>query len=123
LAIRARAEGMTMTNKYHARKTTIDGITFDSKAEATRYAELKLLERAGEISSLVLQPEFELIPAYTKNGRKIRAVKYRADFMYTDRNGNTVIEDVKGVRTKEFALKKKIFEWKYQNLTITEVKR
>jgi len=112
-----------MTNKYHARKTTVDGITFDSRAEATRYTELKLLERAGEISSLVLQPEFELIPGYIKNGRKIRAVKYRADFQYTDRNGKTVIEDVKGVCTKEFLLKKKIFEWKYQNLTITEVKR
>lgn len=112
-----------MTNKYHARKTTIDGITFDSRAEAARYTELKLLERAGEITSLVLQPEFELIPGYTKNGRKVRSVKYIADFMYTDRNGKTVIEDVKGVRTKEFLLKKKIFEWKYQNLTITEVKR
>lgn len=110
-------------NKYHARKTVVDGITFDSRAEATRYTELKLLERAGEISSLVLQPVFELVPGYTKNGRKVRAVKYIADFMYTDRNGQTVIEDVKGVRTKEFALKKKIFEWKYKNLTITEVKR
>ncbi len=112
-----------MANKYHAQKTILDGITFDSRAEATRYTELRLLERAGEISSLVLQPEFELIPGYTKNGRKVRAVKYRADFQYTDRDGKTVIEDVKGVRTKEFAIKKKIFEWKYQNLTITEVKR
>lgn len=112
-----------MTNKFHAQKTAVNGITFDSRAEATRYTELRLLERAGEISSLVLQPEFELIPGYTKNGHKIRAVKYRADFMYTDRNGQTVIEDVKGVRTKEFLLKKKIFEWRYQNLTITEVKR
>lgn len=112
-----------MTNKYHARKTVVDGITFDSRAEATRYTELKLLERAGEITSLVLQPEFELIPGYTKNGKKVRSVKYRADFMYKDRNGQIVIEDVKGVRTKEFALKKKIFEWKYPDLTITEVKR
>ena len=110
-------------SKYFSRKTTIDGITFDSKAEAERYAELKLLERSGQIRGLALQPEFELIPGYTKNGHKIRAVKYRADFQYTDRNGQTVIEDVKGVRTKEFLLKKKIFEWKYQNLTITEVKR
>lgn len=112
-----------MLNKYHARKTVVDGITFDSRAEAARYTELKLLERAGEISSLVLQPEFELIPGYTKNGRKVRAVKYRADFQYTDLAGRTVIEDVKGVRTKEFAIKKKIFEWKYPEFTIMEVKR
>ena len=112
-----------MPTKYHAQKTVVDGITFDSRAEATRYWELKMLERAGEISSLVLQPEFELIPAYTKNGKKIRAVRYIADFMYKDGTGQTVIEDVKGVRTKEFALKKKIFEWKYPEMTITEVRR
>ena len=108
-------------NKYHAHKAELDGITFDSKAERDRYAQLKLLLRAGEISDLTLQPEFELIPSYRKNGRTVRAIKYRADFMYK-KNGETVIEDVKGVRTKEFVIKKKLMEWRYPELTITEVR-
>ena len=59
-------------NKYGARKTVIDGITFDSKREAIRYQELKLLERAGEIKDLELQPKYILQPKYCKNGKSIR---------------------------------------------------
>ncbi|MBN1114444.1 MAG: DUF1064 domain-containing protein, partial [Oligoflexia bacterium] len=60
-------------NKYKNVKTTVDGITFDSKKEADRYSELKLLERAGKIKDLILQPKFEIIPAYEKDGKKVRA--------------------------------------------------
>lgn len=72
-------------NKYHANKVVIDGITFDSQLEANRYCELKLLFKAGEISQLRLQPEFELIPAFRKNGKAYRKTVYRADFMYFDK--------------------------------------
>lgn len=101
-------------NKYNARKTKIDGITFDSKREASRYSELKLLEKAGEIKDLKLQVPFELQPKYRRrNGQIVRAIKYVADFVYTDtKTDEQVIEDVKGMRTEVYKLKKKLFEYK-----------
>ena len=108
--------------KYHAKKTVVDGIMFDSKKEAARYAELKLLERAGIISQLVLQPRFELQEGFRKNGKSYRKIEYVADFMYRDNKAEeTVIEDVKGVKTEVYKLKKKLFEAKYKNLTIKEI--
>ena len=101
--------------KYKNVKTTIDGITFDSKKEATHYAELKLLARSGLIQNLRLQVPFELIPK--QQGE--RAVKYIADFVY-DENGETVVEDVKGVRTDVYRLKKKLM-LKVHGLRIKEV--
>ena len=92
--------------KYHNRKTVIDGITFDSAKEARRYMELKLLERAGEISHLQRQVKFEVIP---KCGKE-RSSTYIADFVYQE-NGNTVVEDVKGVKTPEYILKRKLMNW------------
>ena len=107
-------------SKYNSRKTKIDGITFDSKREANRYLELKLLQRAGKIKDLQLQVPYELTPAYTnKSGKKIRASRYYADFVYIE-NGEQVIEDVKGVKTDLYKLKKKILETKY-GLEIKEV--
>ncbi len=94
--------------KYHAKKTELDGITFDSKKEANRYAELKLLERSGAIHNLQRQVRYELIPAQKKDGKTVeRACHYIADFVYED-NGKTVVEDVKGYRTKEYVLKRKL---------------
>lgn len=94
--------------KYHAKKTELDGITFDSKKEANRYAELKLLERSGAIHNLQRQVRYELIPAQKKNGKTVeRACHYIADFVYEE-NGKTVVEDVKGFRTKEYVLKRKL---------------
>lgn len=111
-------------SKYHALKTTIDGITFDSKAEAERYAELKLLERGKVITDLTLQPEFELIPAFRKNGKSYRKTTYRADFAYFDlEKGKYIIEDVKGVLTPVYKLKKKLFEYKYPQFEINEEHR
>lgn len=90
-------------NKYNAKKTIVDGITFDSKAEARRYGDLKILQMAGEISGLMLQREYPL----KVNG--IVVCKYRADFVYVDKSGhNTIVEDVKGVRTEVYKLKKKL---------------
>ncbi|HKM44760.1 MAG TPA: DUF1064 domain-containing protein [Dysgonamonadaceae bacterium] len=111
-------------HKYNAKKTVIDGITFDSKAEAKRYTELKLLERAGLISKLKLQPRYNLMPSYTNGkGQKIRAIDYIADFEYLDTETNrVVIEDVKGKKTAVYNIKKKLFEKRYKPQTIKEIK-
>lgn len=107
-------------SKYHSKTVEVQGIRFDSKKEANRYLELKLKERAGEIQNLELQPEFELQPKFRKNGVTFRAIKYRADFKYTD-HGKTVIEDVKGMKTDVYKIKRKLFEYCYPELTIKEV--
>jgi hypothetical protein len=107
-------------SKYHSKTIQVNGIRFDSKKEARRYEELKLLERAGEIQNLELQPEFELQPKFRKNGVTYRPIKYRADFKYTD-HGKIVIEDVKGMKTDVYKIKKKLFEYRYPDLTIKEV--
>ena len=95
-------------NKYRAVKVELDGHKFDSKKEAARYQELKLLETAGEISQLRLQPAYKLIiagiPICYDNGRQ---AVYRGDFEYV-RNGMIIIEDVKGVRTDVYKLKRAI---------------
>jgi len=78
--------------KYHARPTVEQGVRFDSEAEARRYRELRLLEYAGEITGLVMQPRYEL----TVNREKVG--EYVADFRYTEKD-QLVVEDVKGIRT------------------------
>ena len=99
--------------KYHAKKTGLDGLTFDSQKEARRYAELKLLERAGQIHSLRRQVKYELIPAQKIHGRTVeRACSYIADFVYEE-NGQTVVEDVKGFRTKDYLIKRKLMLERY----------
>lgn len=95
-------------SKYGAVKTVVDGITFASKREAARYTELKLLECGNVIRDLRLQPSFEIIPAIELDGKKQRPVRYLADFCYMDEEGRTVYEDVKGHRTKEYILKRKL---------------
>lgn len=99
-----------MKHKYGNRKVTLDGHTFDSKREASRYGELKLLERAGQITGLELQPRFELIPKQRRDDGKLeRACEYVADFRYTDAaTGQTVIEDAKGMRTRDYIMKRKL---------------
>lgn len=108
--------------KYHSKKVVVDGIRFDSKLEASRYCELKLLAKSGEIYGLTLQPEFELIPTFKKNGKTYRKTVYKSDFSYYDAHTNKqIIEDAKGFKTPVYALKKKLFEYVYQNLEIKEV--
>ena len=101
-------------NKYRNKKTIIDGIKFDSKKESTRYLELKLLEKAGSIKELELQKSFEIQPDFTLNNHKIRPIRYVADFYYYDNDKKQyVVEDTKGYRTKDYKLKKKMFEYRY----------
>ena len=110
-------------NKYFNKKVVVDGIKFDSKKEAKRYTELKLLKKAGLIKELELQKIFEIQPKYTNNkGENIRAVTYKADFFYYDNKKECyIVEDTKGYRTDVYKLKKKLFEYVYPNLTIEEV--
>jgi len=97
--------------KYRAVKTVVLGITFDSKAEAARYVELKALENKGKIKNLELQAEFELVPKQKlSTGKTERAVKYKADFIYELPDGKKVCEDVKGVKTKEYIIKRKLMK-------------
>lgn len=116
-------------SKYGSRKVAIDGITFDSKKEAARYQELKLLERAGEIHFLQLQVKFPLIPVQyenpnspTKSGRGKcleRECSYIADFVYY-KNEKTVVEDTKGFRTEAYKIKRKLMLERY-GIQIREV--
>jgi len=91
-------------HKYHARKTEVDGIVFDSKKEAERYRQLLLLQRAGEITGLQIQVPYVLIEK-SKYGKTI---KYIADFVYREKNGEQIVEDTKGVKTPVYRLKKRL---------------
>ena len=109
--------------KYGNRKTELDGITFDSKKEARRYAELKILEMAGEISDLELQMPFVLQPAFAHKGKKVQSIKYVADFVYIDNEGRKVVEDVKSPATRKdkvYQLKKKMMLYVH-NIEIKEI--
>lgn len=110
-------------NKYKAKKAVVDGIVFDSRKEAKRYTELKKLEEMGSIRDLSLQVQFELIPSFEividGKKRKRRAMRYICDFVY-EVNGTTIYEDVKGRKTDVYAIKKKLFEYRYHE-TIREV--
>lgn len=103
----------TKQNKYHNKKAIYDGIKFDSVKEKNRYIGLKQLERLGVIQNLQRQVKYELQPSFKLNGKTIRSITYIADFVYIQDN-KEIIEDVKGMRTKEYLLKKKMFEYKYQ---------
>lgn len=111
-------------NKYHNKKVSINGVTFDSKLEAKRYTELKLLEKNGIIKDLVLQPSYELIPTFKKDNKTYRKACYIADFSYYDNElGKVIVEDTKGFKTPVYELKRKLFEYTYKDLTIKEIKQ
>ena len=117
--------------KYGNKKTTVDGITFDSQKEAKRYKELSLMDRSGMISDLQMQVKYVLIPAQREpdtigkkgglhKGKLIeREVSYVADFVYQE-NGHTVVEDTKGFRTKDYLLKRKMMLY-FHGIKIREV--
>ena len=113
-----------MASKYHSKRViTSDGV-FDSKREYRRWCELKQKEQDGEIENLQRQVRIELIPAIyapdiigKRGGRKKgalleRKATYVADFVYME-NGEKVVEDVKGLRTKDYILKRKLLLWRY----------
>lgn len=108
-------------NKYGARKVTVDGITFDSAKEAKRWKELQLMERAGQIRDLRRQVPFELIPVQHGGIRNERPVTYIADFVYiwpaNADPAERIIEDVKGYRTPEYKIKRKLMKMKGYEIT------
>lgn len=125
-----------MRRKYGNQKITVDGIQFDSKKEATRFQQLRLLERAGKISGLQRQVKYILIPAqrefcneiYTKGEKKgcfkpgkllEKECSYIADFVYYE-NGKPVVEDAKGFRTEVYKIKRKLMLERY-GIQIREV--
>ena len=108
-------------NKYRNKKVIVDDYIFDSIQESRRYKELKLLERAGTITDLELQPRFLLQDSFKKNGKTYRKIEYIADFQYIE-NGKAIVEDVKGMQTDVFKLKHKIFEKVYPDLELRIIK-
>ncbi len=109
-------------SKYNNIKTTVDGITFDSKKEAEYYCMLKMLKQAGEIKDFGLQQKYELQPAFEKNGIRYRPISYIADFVIVNLDGTTEVIDVKGVETQVFKIKKKMFEYQYPDLSLKVIK-
>jgi hypothetical protein len=103
---------MPAARKYRNILTVVDGKTFDSKAEARRYRELKLMQQAGEISGFGEQPSFIIGPE----------IRYRPDFIVCDRQGQVWVEDVKGKETAAFVIKAKLFRERYPWLPLKIIK-
>ena len=99
-----------MSNKFGAVKVKRDGYTFDSKAEARRYGDLKLMERSGDISGLAVHPRFKILEGRTWNGKRYQAAHYTADFQYREGN-KIVVEDVKSSATKTTAFVLRMKLW------------
>lgn len=109
-------------NKYKNKKVIVNGKVFDSKKEAKRYLELIQLEQAGLIKDLETQKKFLLLDTFKKNGKTYKQISYYADFVYFDvYSKKTIVEDVKGVKTEVYKIKKKLFEFIYKDLTIKEI--
>ena len=97
-------------NKYNARKTTVCGRTFDSKREAEVYLELLAQKQAGEIVRIDFQPSYTLLAGFVDNtGKNQKPITYTADFFVTYADGRNEVIEVKGVRTRDYLLRKKLF--------------
>ena len=102
--------------KYRNKKIEVDGILFDSKKESRRWIELRILEKAGEISELSRQKSYTLLPSQKLNGKVVeRSVVYKADFAYKTKDGKYVVEDVKSpaTKTRAYILKRKMLLYFY----------
>jgi hypothetical protein len=104
--------------KYKNKKVSIDDHTFDSKAEAAFYENLKLKQMEGEVIRFTLQPKYILQEKFQKNGVTYREIAYIADFEVVYADGRVEVVDVKGLETEAFKVKKKLFEYKYPELTL-----
>jgi hypothetical protein len=110
-------------SKYGNRRVKVNNITFDSQAEARRYGELKLLERAEKLHDLRVHPSFLLQEGFLHQGHSIQPITYIADFSYTEvETGETVVEDVKGVETPEWRLKRKLFLKRHPRMDLRVIK-
>ena len=100
-------------SKYKSKKAEVDGYTFDSKAEARYYEQLKWLLANKEIKSFRLQPRYTLLESFRKNGKTFRKIEYIADFEIHHIDGSIEVVDVKGFETPVFSIKRKLFEKLY----------
>lgn len=102
---------LSKDSKFGNTKVMVGDIQFDSKREADRFRTLKLLLDKGMIGHITVHPMFTLQEPFEDNGgEKHKGIYYEADFSYIDKSsGKTIIEDVKGFRTKEYRIKKKLF--------------
>ncbi|WP_125153118.1 DUF1064 domain-containing protein [Clostridium rectalis] len=110
-------------SKYKSEKITVDGITFDSKDEAKYYEYLKSKKAKGQILNFELQPKYVLIPPFKKNGKTYRAMTYTPDFLVYHLDESEELIDVKGFSTQQGEIRKKLFDYKYQNIKLTWVAR
>jgi hypothetical protein len=121
--------GTKRRNKYGAKRVEYDGIWFDSQAECNHYCVLKLRQKQGEISNLEVHPKYEL----SINGRPIlirseaypngRKALFRPDFRYTQEGRGVVVEDYKGMRTKDYVLRRAVFEAIYFPVVVDEISK
>lgn len=107
-------------SKYSSEPSSVDGFIFHSKKEANRYKELLLMKNAGLIENLQLQPLFILQTGFIYKGKKERAITYIADFQYTE-NGKTIVEDVKGMQTDVYKIKRKLLLYKFPDIHFQEI--
>lgn len=107
-----------MKSKYRAVKVCIDNIKFDSKVESEYYLFVKNLKEKGYIKAIELQPKFLLQPKFTKGKKKHRDIFYVADFLLTFNNGRQVVVDIKGMPTEVAKLKRKLFDYRYQDIQL-----
>lgn len=110
----------TRNGKYNAKKTMVYGIAFDSQKEARFYLALLDLKRMGTISKIELQPSFTLQPDFVRAGHKIKKIVYKADFKVTEPNGHEYYIDTKGMKTKEYLIKKKMLLYRFPDIDFRE---
>lgn len=109
---------MIAISKYNNKKVVADDITFDSELERKYYLHLKELCEMGIVKGFELQTKFELQPGFKKNGKTIRPIEYVTDFVVTYADGRKEIVDTKGMITPDFAIKKKLFEYKFPDMEL-----
>lgn len=110
-------------SKYNNRKIMVDGVEFDSIAESRRYQELIMSSRAGEIYDLKVHQRWELLPSYKHGNKTVRGIFYEDDFNYIDsKDKKRHVEDVKGVQTEAFKIKRKMFLQRYPEVVFEIVK-
>ena len=103
-------------NKYNNKKTIVDGIKFDSEMESHYYIYLKQLKEIGEVVDFVLQPTYLLQEGFDLNGKRIRAITYKADFKVIYKDGYEEVIDVKRKLTEEFKIKRKMLLYRYRDI-------
>lgn len=109
-------------SKYKNKKIEIDGLVFDSQAEARYYTYLSDLMQKGVVTAIIPQPRYLLQESFRKNGILFRKIEYIADFAVQYEDGRSEVVDVKGMETTDFKIKRKLFEKKYPELSLKVVK-